>query len=115
MRSSGMLSDYSGHACLAKAARFLDNPLRCLHPPNRRAREWSMICRCFVCLCMGLALSGARTPAQDIPSQLRDVQAVAKEGAGSPKARAAWDRLVQQGPAVLPQLLSAMDTSDTVV
>ena len=29
--------------------------------------------------------------------------------------RAAWDKLVAHGPAVLPRLLEAMDTPDTVV
>lgn len=46
---------------------------------------------------------------------LKALQAVGKEGAGSPAARAAWDRLVAQGPAVLPRLLDAMDTPNTVV
>jgi hypothetical protein len=45
---------------------------------------------------------------------LRDVKAVGKQGAGSPAARAAWDKLVAAGPAVLPPLLDAMDTPDTV-
>src|SRR5215469_18385145 len=45
---------------------------------------------------------------------LKQVRAVGPEGAGSPPARAAWERLVARGPAVLPALLEAMDTPDTV-
>jgi hypothetical protein len=52
--------------------------------------------------------------ADEIDDLLRDVKGVSKEGAGSIEARAAWDRLVIQGPEVLPRLLEAMDTSDTV-
>lgn len=50
----------------------------------------------------------------DVARLLKQVRAVGPEGAGSPQARAAWDRLVARGPAVLPQLLEAMDTPDTV-
>ena len=46
---------------------------------------------------------------------LQDLRAVKAEGIGSAKARAAWDRLVQQGPSALPTILVAMDTADTVV
>lgn len=47
---------------------------------------------------------------------LRDIQAVVKEKTpASPAARAAWEKLVARGPAVLPALLDAMDTPDTVV
>src|SRR5437879_4219353 len=35
--------------------------------------------------------------------------------AASPAARAAWDQLVARGPAALPGVLRAMDTSDPVV
>jgi hypothetical protein len=45
---------------------------------------------------------------------LRSLQAVGKEGANSPAARVAWDKLIARGPAVLPDLLQAMNTSDTV-
>lgn len=53
--------------------------------------------------------------ADEVDQLLRDVQAVSKQGAGSPAARAAWEKLVARGPAVLPRLLDAMDTPDTVV
>lgn len=47
---------------------------------------------------------------------LKDIQAVVKEKTpASPAARAAWQKLVARGPAVLPALLDAMDTPDTVV
>lgn len=46
---------------------------------------------------------------------LQDLRAVKAEGIGSAKARAAWDRLVRQGPSALPAILVAMDTADTVV
>src|SRR5262249_10098509 len=49
------------------------------------------------------------------PTLLKDIRAVRKDGPASPPARAAWDKLVARGPAVLPQLLQAMDGADTVV
>lgn len=52
--------------------------------------------------------------ADEIDDLLRDVKAVSKEGAGSVQARAAWDKLVARGPEVLPRVLEAMDTPDTV-
>lgn len=62
-----------------------------------------------------LAISAGRvSAADDVDGLLRDVRAVTAQGGGSARARAAWDRLVRQGPAVLPRLLAAMDTSDTV-
>jgi hypothetical protein len=51
----------------------------------------------------------------DVARLLKQVRAVGPEGIGSPEARAAWDRLVARGPAVLLPLLEAMDTPDTVV
>ena len=50
----------------------------------------------------------------DVTDLLKQVRSVGPQGAGSPAARAAWDRLVARGPAVLPALLEAMDTPDTV-
>src|SRR5713101_1827904 len=66
-------------------------------------------------LCLLLALwpaPGAR--ADEVDQLLRDVRAVSKQGAGSLAARAAWEKLVARGPAVLPHLLDALDTPDTV-
>ncbi len=45
---------------------------------------------------------------------LKELQAVRKDHPLSPAARAAWDKLVAQGPAALPHILAAMDGSDTV-
>ena len=45
---------------------------------------------------------------------LKTLSAVGKEGANSPAARAAWDEVLTRGPAILPDLLAAMDTHDTV-
>lgn len=50
----------------------------------------------------------------DLARLLKELRAVGPEGSGSLKARAAWDRLVACGPDVLPPLLEAMDTPDTV-
>ncbi|HEY7309825.1 MAG TPA: hypothetical protein VH643_10745 [Gemmataceae bacterium] len=69
--------------------------------------------------CLTLLLAAvAALPAgadDDVARLLKQVRAVGPEGSGSPEARAAWDRLVARGPAVLPPLLEAMDTPDTVV
>jgi hypothetical protein len=43
------------------------------------------------------------------------VRAVKPEAIGSPAARTAWGKLVAAGPAVLPDLLDALDTPDTAV
>jgi hypothetical protein len=53
--------------------------------------------------------------ADDVADLLKQVKAAGPEGAGTPAARAAWDRLVTRGPSVLPTLLEAMDTPDTAV
>src|SRR5262245_40344364 len=50
----------------------------------------------------------------EVDDLLKDIRAVGAEGAGSARARVAWDRLVRQGPRVLPRLLAAMDTPDAV-
>lgn len=49
-----------------------------------------------------------------VATLLKDIQAVAKQGAGSPAARSAWDKLVARGPAALVPVLEAMDTPNTV-
>jgi hypothetical protein len=43
-----------------------------------------------------------------------DIQIVVKQGTGTSAGRAAWTRLAASGPEVLPALLEAMDTPDTV-
>ena len=55
------------------------------------------------------------TANDDVSELLKQVRDVGPQGAGSDKARAAGARLVAHGPAVLPALLEAMDTTDTVV
>ena len=42
-----------------------------------------------------------------------DIQAVLKQGRGTPAGRAAWDRLAAGGPELLLPLLRALDTPDT--
>jgi hypothetical protein len=70
------------------------------------------LCWLALLLAAGSALPAAAT--EDVAGLLQQLRAVGPEGAGSPQARAAWDRLVARGPAVLPALLEAMDTPDTV-
>jgi hypothetical protein len=62
-----------------------------------------------------LALVGpAPSRADEVDDLVKTIRAVGAEGAGSPAARAAWDKLVRQGPKALPRILAAMDTPDTV-
>jgi hypothetical protein len=56
-----------------------------------------------------LLLIAAPLPAQEASSQLARIKAVGKEGAGNVAAAAAWKELVDRGPAVLPELLAALD------
>lgn len=60
-------------------------------------------------------LAACACGAADDADLLKAIAAVSKNGPASPAARSAWDQLVAQGPASLPQLLQAMDTPDTVV
>jgi hypothetical protein len=53
--------------------------------------------------------------ADDLDDLLTAIRGVKPAGAGSPAARAAWDKLVKKGPKALPRILQAMDTPDTVV
>jgi hypothetical protein len=53
--------------------------------------------------------------ADDVEDFIEDLRAVKAEGVNSAKARAAWDKLVRQGPKALPRILAALDTQDTVV
>ena len=63
-----------------------------------------------------LAVCISTAAAQErVADLLKAVQGVGREGAGSAAARNAWDRIVAQGPKVLPQILEAMDTADTPV
>jgi len=68
---------------------------------------------CFALLLAAMPAdpAGANDEVADL---LKQVRAVGPQAAGAPAARAACDRLVARGPAVLPALLEAMDTADTV-
>jgi hypothetical protein len=66
-----------------------------------------------VCLLALVLLSGP-VRADEVDGLLRDIRAVSKEAGGAEKARSAWEKLVRQGPGVLPRVLAAMDTPDTV-
>jgi hypothetical protein len=52
--------------------------------------------------------------ADEVDTLLRDIKAVSKDAIGSTKARSAWEKLVELGPEVLPRVLEAMDTPNTV-
>src|SRR5438094_5045946 len=66
-------------------------------------------------LCLLITLwPGILARADEVDQLLREVRAVSKQGAGAPAARAVWEKLVSRGPAVLPRLLDALDTPDTV-
>jgi hypothetical protein len=72
-----------------------------------------MPCRLLAVLLL-LALTLPAVAGDDVSALLKELRSVGKRGQGSPAARAAWGKLVAQGPAVLPRLLEAMDTPDTV-
>jgi hypothetical protein len=65
---------------------------------------------------LGILLACALSAAvdDDVAQLLKKLREVRPEGGGSAQARAAWDRLADRGPGVLPALLEAMDTPDTV-
>ncbi len=69
---------------------------------------------CRLALLLTVVISLPVGADDEVACLLRQVRAVGPNGAGSPEARAAWERLVARGPAVLPALLEAMDTPDTV-
>lgn len=68
--------------------------------------------------CLTLLLAAftalAASADDDVARLLKQVRAVGPQGSGSPEARAAWEKLVARGPGVLPALLEAMDTPNTV-
>src|SRR5262245_13620189 len=89
------------------------NPVPTTHP---RTRETLMSRRtCCLTLLLAAVAAPPATADEDVARLLKQVRAVGREGTGSTEARAAWDRLVARGPAVLLPLLEAMDTPDTVV
>jgi hypothetical protein len=69
---------------------------------------------CCLSLLLAAVVAVPAAADDDVARLLRQVRAVGPEGSGSPEARAAWNRLVTRGPAVLLPLLEAMDTPDTV-
>src|SRR4029079_16690796 len=75
-----------------------------------------MPCRLLGAALLGLTVYAAPTLAEDrIDALLKELQAARKQSPASPQARAGWDHVLEQGPAVLPRLLEAMDTPDTAV
>ena len=113
----------SGHCTkrvvLADRPGFRDNLQVPLFPTieDQSTREILMLCRPMVLLLCLFCLE-RMAPAADEPTDalFKEITAISRRGAtASPAARAAWDKLVARGPAVLPRLLVAMDTSDTVV
>ena len=65
---------------------------------------------CFIPLVV-LLIAHTAMPEDDL---LKSLRVVGKEGVNSSAARVAWDKVIVRGPAVLPELLQAMNTSDTV-
>ncbi len=57
---------------------------------------------CLLLICCGALSESTRAADSDIDAILKDAN-----------RRAAWERLVERGPAVLPLLLDAMDSKDT--
>src|SRR4051812_23488292 len=69
----------------------------------------------LLALCLAALLPVGAARADDVDDLLKDLRAVKAEGVNSARARAAWDKLVRQGPKALPRILAAMDVADTVV
>src|SRR5260370_31969366 len=72
-----------------------------------------MPCRLLPVLLLPLLTSLVPAPQPATPVA-RDIQTLASQGRGTPAGRAAWDRVAAGGPELLPALLRAMDTPDTV-
>jgi hypothetical protein len=70
--------------------------------------------RCSIAVVLIILGTGCARADAEVEALLRDIRGVAAQGAGSATARAAWEKLVGRGPAVLPRILEAMDTPDTV-
>src|SRR5262245_47448353 len=69
-------------------------------------------------LLTALLLVGLSVPVlaadDDVSALLKVMRSVGQQGQGSAATRVAWGKLVDRGPAVLPRILEAMDTPDTV-
>lgn len=74
-----------------------------------------MSCRLVIAVPFLFLGSVPSVVAQETPALLKEIQAIGKQGIGSPAARAAWDKVVARGPGAIPLILEAMDTADTVV
>jgi hypothetical protein len=73
-----------------------------------------MLNRVAICLVV-LSVATVAFADESTAALLKGIKAARKENPASPAVRAAWDKLVAQGPPALPQILTAMDQSDTVV
>jgi hypothetical protein len=71
-----------------------------------------MRCLANVLVVITLLLVSAACECGETPS--KDIQILLKQGRGSAAGRAAWDRVANSGPEILPSLLDAMDTGDTI-
>jgi hypothetical protein len=63
-------------------------------------------------LAWGASPAGAE---EDVASLLASLKKAVEPGGNPRAARAAWDQLVVRGPAALPRILDAMDTSSTAL
>lgn len=71
-----------------------------------------LLAPCFGALLL-IVLNG-RMPAEEVGTLLDQLRST-KAQTGSPsQQRVAWEKLVKHGPEVLPRLLDAMDTPNTV-
>jgi hypothetical protein len=93
---------------LADSSPLPENAL--VWPSSRRETS---IMPTRVALPLNLFLLWASAPLADESTAdlLREVRTAATQGTA---ARASWDKIVARGPVVLPELLAAMDTPDTV-
>src|SRR4051812_13434131 len=71
--------------------------------------------RLLAVLLLPAFLSAAPTPDNTTAPLLARIKAVKTEGKGNAEAQAAWQQLVQIGPAALLPTLSAMPENDPIV
>ena len=107
--------------CLHKSTNGDRRPTTCRHDQavQRRGaagrRRWRSGCVTLTVLtCVSLALSISDGLADDVDRSLATIREVGPRGTGSAAARRARDHIAQQGIAVLPRLILAMD-SDNIV
>jgi hypothetical protein len=63
---------------------------------------------------IGVLALASLASTQEASSPLAKIKAVGKEGAGNVEAAVAWKELVRLGPAVLPELLGALDDAGPI-